>query len=160
MGGRGLHGAEHAPDVDGDQPVELLQREVLDRRGVGDAGVVDEDVQSAEMLRGAADRGPDGFVVRVVRLRGQGARRVGHSVGLVLGAGVGEGDLGAVGGQAAHDRGADAPGPTRDQGGLPFEGPSAGLGGAGGRAGCSWMFSDFIRTEPFGYYNHDDTSLS
>jgi hypothetical protein len=45
--GGGLHGTEHAPDVDRDQPVELLQREVLDRREVGDAGVVDEDVQSA-----------------------------------------------------------------------------------------------------------------
>ena len=34
-------------DVDGDQGVEILDRGVLDRRGLGDAGVRDEDVEAA-----------------------------------------------------------------------------------------------------------------
>jgi hypothetical protein len=146
VGGGGLDGAEHAPDVDRDDPVELLEREVLDGRGEGDGGVVDEDVQCAEVLCGAADCGLDGFMVRVVRLHGQGACRLGDGVGLVLGAGVGEGDLGAVGGQTAHDRGTDAPGPARDKGGLAVEGPYAGLSGAGGELGAHRGISNVFNT--------------
>lgn len=60
-------------DVDRDHPPELLQREVFDESGVGDACVVDKNIECAEMLCGAADCSPNGFRVGAVSLYRQGA---------------------------------------------------------------------------------------
>src|SRR5947207_745438 len=46
----------------------------------------------------------------------------------------------------ANDRGTDAPGPARDQGGFAVERAYAGLGGAGGGLGAHKGVSDFFNT--------------
>jgi hypothetical protein len=41
-----LHKEEGCPDVDGEEIVEILNRIVFDRCGLGDAGIGDEDIQT------------------------------------------------------------------------------------------------------------------
>ena len=48
----GADGVEGGGQIDGDDLVPLLDRELLDRRDVLDAGIVDEDVDGAERLLG------------------------------------------------------------------------------------------------------------
>jgi hypothetical protein len=64
QGGPG--GADHAEEVDVQDPAPLLERVVLDRALGADAGVVDQHVQAAPALghggHGGADRGVVGHV--------------------------------------------------------------------------------------------------
>ncbi len=55
-GQRGAGGVEGGGEVDGDDRVPLLRRELLDRRDVLDAGIVDQDVDAAELGAGALDQ--------------------------------------------------------------------------------------------------------
>src|SRR3546814_7449763 len=55
-----LHAQPHAADVDGDDPVEVLLRLVLDPRDLAlDAGVEQGDVDAAEPLDGGGDEAFD-----------------------------------------------------------------------------------------------------
>ena len=55
----GADGVEGGREVDGDDLVPLLGRELLDRGDVLDAGIVDEHVESAEARLRLADHGGD-----------------------------------------------------------------------------------------------------
>jgi hypothetical protein len=101
-----LHKEEGCPDVDGEEIVEILNRIVFDRCGLGDAGIGDEDIQTI------AHDGADllGELVRPIRRGEIGSDGVGAAAGLAdfrddrfclfraaavmdkyLGAGLGEG---------------------------------------------------------------------
>ena len=54
---RGLRGDEDAADVDVDDAVEFIERGFFERLGDGRAGVVDEDVEPAEVGDGLVDGG-------------------------------------------------------------------------------------------------------
>jgi hypothetical protein len=73
-----LHEEEGRPDVDGEKIVEFLNRIVLDRCGLGDAGIGDEDIQTI------AHDGADllGEPVRPVRRGEIGGDGVGAAAGL------------------------------------------------------------------------------
>jgi hypothetical protein len=54
--------------------VELLQRHLLQPRVLGDAGVVDQHVDAAELFLDAGDHGIDRFALRHVHLKAGGGR--------------------------------------------------------------------------------------
>ena len=56
---RGADGVEGGGQVDGDDLVPFLDREFLDRRDELDAGIVDQDIDRAELLLGVGDHGGD-----------------------------------------------------------------------------------------------------
>ena len=117
---RPLNRGEDRTDIDRDQPVELLQRKRLDVAEVGHSGVVDEDVQAAELGHRVVDRLRDLLGVGAVGLnRYRGAAVTGNLgdqlLGLGGGAAVGEGDGRAVGGQSPHDLCPDAAGSSGNQ---------------------------------------------
>ena len=55
---RVLHAQKHAAHVDGVQPIEVVGGRLLDRADVGDAGVVDEDVEATELAVQIVKRAP------------------------------------------------------------------------------------------------------
>ncbi len=71
----GLGGEEAAADVDREHPVQARRVELLERAGVPDPGVVDEQVEAAQLLRRAGDRRHDRVAVAVVGLDRQRPRR-------------------------------------------------------------------------------------
>ena len=108
-----MEGSEHAPDIHRHHPVEILQRELVDRRPVQDAGVDDEDVQPAKPREGPIDGRLDLGGIPAVGLQGDRLALVlgkpGHQRLGSIGRGrKSEGDLGAVGGQARDDGRTDA----------------------------------------------------
>jgi hypothetical protein len=71
-------GAEGGCEIDGDDRVPTLHRELADRRRVLDAGIVDEDVHATKVVRGMRDHAID-----LVRLRHVGGT-VGHTDTMLL----------------------------------------------------------------------------
>ena len=60
---RGGGAVEHGRQVQRDDGVPLLDREVLDRRGVLDAGVVDQDVDATELAHRVVDQAAHGLAL-------------------------------------------------------------------------------------------------
>ena len=122
-GHRRPDGVEGGRQVDGDDLVPLLGRELLDRRHVLDAGIVDEDVDRPEGCLGLPDHAGDLVRLRHVGRRMDGldaelgldaapraldlariAEAVEDHVGAFFGHGPGDGEADAAG-RAGHDRG-------------------------------------------------------
>jgi hypothetical protein len=122
---------ERRREVDGEDLVPLLDREVLDRRDELDAGVVDQDVHRAERLLGVGDHAGDlGWLGHV----GGGVPGLDLEVGLdpgalgldVLGfAEAVDGDVRPLRGQGPGDGETDPAGGPGDDGGLRGEGHDA-----------------------------------
>ena len=105
---------QQALEVERDHPVPLLDRGVDDRAEQHHAGVVDDDVEPAELARGALDGG-DGLVpVGDVGLDREAADLRGEPVQPVL-APRGDGDGRALLGERARRRLPDAAAGPRDQ---------------------------------------------
>jgi len=69
--GGSLAGDEDRPHIDGPQPVGLLDRRFLEGAAGEHPGVVDQDVEPAQLRRGLLDRGDDGAGIGAVRLDDQ-----------------------------------------------------------------------------------------
>ena len=118
---RRLGGDEDAAEIEVDDAVEFFERGVFERLGDGGAGVVDEDVEPAEGGDGLFDRGRDGSASAAsawMAIAFPPARSIALTTAAAASApfGVGDGDAGAVGGQAFGDRGADAARAAGDEG--------------------------------------------
>nr|BAM71405.1 hypothetical protein [Ralstonia pickettii] len=122
-----FRGDEDGAHVDGERLVEVLQREALDRAEQQHAGVVDQDVELAELVCDVVDRTGERSGVGGVGLDGERAaagrlhfshQRIGRGRRLL----VSEGDCRALARQAADDRRADAAGATGDKSGFSGEG--------------------------------------
>jgi hypothetical protein len=118
---------EGGGEVDGDDRVPLLDRELVDRRDVLDAGVVDQDIHRAEALDRLAQHRRDRLrlqhVGAVVEHRDLVLRRQLRAQRLDLG-GVAEAvehQIGALRGEAGRDAKADAGSRAGHQRGLAFE---------------------------------------
>ena len=111
---RGRLDAVHdAEDVDPEQCLKVLRSGFKQELDLGDPGVVDEDVDAAELARGPLDEPEDGVAVGDVgrdrdRPAAEGADLLGHLLG-TFGVDVVDGDVGAVGGQPERDGPADSP---------------------------------------------------
>ena len=120
---RRLGGDEHGAQVDRHRAVEVLEAKSSMRRHHGDAGVVHQDVDAAELRRRALDRAAHGVGVGAVGLDGDACtpraraacRRLVRLVGL---ADVGQRHVGAFPRQALDDGRADAAAAAGDQGSL------------------------------------------
>jgi hypothetical protein len=122
-----LHDVEGRGQVDGEDRVPALDREVLDRAGVLDAGVVDHDVDRPERARGRVDQA-GGLV---------GAGQVGLHVGAARAAGLGQ----LRGNRLALRRRFDA---VHDDMGAGLrhrlgDGQADALGGAGNQCGAAFQ---------------------
>ena len=125
-GHRRARGVEGRGEVDGDDGVPLLDRELLDRRHVLDAGVVDQDVDRAEVALGLGDHVGDLVVAQHVGgiegdARAQRLDLRDRLLVVLLGAEAVDDDIGAVLGERHGDAVADARGRAGDDGGLAFE---------------------------------------
>ena len=101
--------------------VEVLLGDLLERRHLVDAGVVDQDVEMAVSLDGGVDDGLGVGGLGDVALDGDGLAAGGGDglddlVGAGLAGGVVDDDGRAVGGQRLGDGGADALGGAGDDG--------------------------------------------
>ena len=107
--------------VDAEDPIEFLLADLLHRhRQVGDAGVVDQDVEGAEGGgRGGGHRGDAGVVANV----GDNRQRIelGGGAGDRLGIDVGDHHPGALGAEHPGDARAEAGGAAGDERGLAVE---------------------------------------
>ncbi len=117
-----VHDAE---DVDPEQCLEVLRIGLKQELDLGDPGVVDEDVDAAELARDPLDEPEDGVAVGDVgcdrdRPAAEGADLLGHLLG-TFGINVVDGDVGAVGGQPERDGPADSPRRAGDDGHLPVD---------------------------------------
>ena len=120
-------GVEGGREVDREDRVPPVDREVVDRRHMLDAGVVDQQVDGAELRQRLAHHVLDGLGpahvgavvahLHVVLLGEFGAQRF----DLALVAEAVEDDVGALGRQRAGDAEADARGRAGDEGGLADE---------------------------------------
>ena len=109
----GLGGYEHGAHVDVERVVKVGQRKAADFTRDGDARVVDEDVQAAQLARGAVHRLREGNGIGAVGLQGQGLAAARSNVRHQrlrrrCGAAVGEGHGRPVARQAPHDGRANA----------------------------------------------------
>ena len=100
VGDGGLDAVDRAPDVDLEEVAGVLEVAVGDRREEADAGVVDQDVDRAELLDGLADQRFDGEPLGDVgrddeAAAGERSEVGGDALELVAGAG-GEDDVGAA----------------------------------------------------------------
>ena len=111
---RGGGAVEHGRQVQRDDGVPLLDREVLDRRGVLDAGVVDQDVDAAELAHRVVDQAAHGLALGQVgavvhdahaMLAGQPGARIFDLGGVAEAV---QDDIGALLGERAGDAEADA----------------------------------------------------
>ena len=104
-------------EVRGENAVPRLEWELLDgsRARVGDAGVVDEGVEPAEVARNLLGERRDGAFVADVAVRGNRVAR-----GLRL-ASIRDHDLHAEFEKAGRDPGSDAAGTAGDEGCLALE---------------------------------------
>ncbi len=122
-----LGGVEGRRQIDGDDQVPLVVREILDRGHVLDAGVIDQDVQLAELGLGLGHHVGDlsrlGHVGAMIEHLD--AMLLGH-----LGAGALDGghlaqavhdDIDALGGERVGQGVADAAGRAGDDGDLPLQ---------------------------------------
>jgi hypothetical protein len=96
-----LHHQERSAGVDGDEPIEILQPSLRQRPPVGDPGVVDQDVQPAELPdHSLHDRSSRGRLAQVRLDReypaAEGAYLGGHLLGLVPARAVGKADVGSL----------------------------------------------------------------
>ena len=97
----GADSVEGRGQVDGDDRVPFLDRELLDRRHVLDAGIVDENVDAAELALGGADHLDD-----LGRLGHVGRRIERLDLAVALDAGADRLDLAPVAEAIEHDVGA------------------------------------------------------
>ena len=104
---------EDAVHIDADHVGPLVVAHLVEEAVAGDAGVVDQDVDGAELildlLHGA------GAVVETadIALDHHDVQRIGDGLGRLVVSGIAGGDLEPVLVQALNDRLADAPGPAR-----------------------------------------------
>jgi hypothetical protein len=118
VGEGGMCGVDQPLEVEVDHPVPLLGGGVLDRPEQHLAGVVDDDVEAAQLVDGAVDGGDCLLLVGDVGLDRQGGVTVttdlaGQTLEAFQSAGR-DGDLGALGGQCSRGRLADAAAGARD----------------------------------------------
>jgi hypothetical protein len=116
-----VHDAEN---VDPEQCLEVLRSGLEQELDLGDPGVVDEDVDAAELARDPLEP-EDGVAVGDVgrdrdRPAAEGADLLGHLLG-TFGVNVVDGDVGPVGGQPERDGPADSPRRAGDDGLLPVD---------------------------------------
>ncbi len=120
-------GVERRGQVERDDHVPLLDREILDRRDELHARIVDEDVDAAEILVGAREHRLDLFglgQVGAVIARLAPADRLQPLAFYLDRIGVAEAiddDVGAVGCEGFRDAEPDARGRSGDEGGLSVE---------------------------------------
>ena len=119
-------GMERRRQVDANDGVPLLDRELLDRRDVLDAGIVDEDVDGAEIPLGLGHHLRDlARAQHVGRIESDAGavRRTGLDGGRIVGrrAEAVEHDIGACRGERLGDAEADAGGRAGDDGCLALE---------------------------------------
>src|SRR3989442_1122143 len=121
-----LAAEEHAVQVDADDRVPAVDRDVLGLRPERGAGVVHHDVESAELLRGPLDHGLDLiFLPHVHDHREGAAAEVAdglHDRLQVLELARADGDVGPRPGELDRDGLADAGPAARDDRNLPLEG--------------------------------------
>jgi hypothetical protein len=104
----------------GDEPVEILTPSLCQRPPVGDPGVVDQDVQPAELPdHSLYDRSSRGRLAQVRLDReypaAEGAYLGGHLLGTILARVIGKADVGSLRGQPAHDLRPDPAAAAGDQ---------------------------------------------
>jgi hypothetical protein len=109
--------------IDRDGLVEVGLGEVIEASDQGDAGIVDQDVDGAELVVGLLDHGGDGLAVGDVGGDGDGIAAlgfdgIGDRGGLVGSVAVVDGDVGAGICEGQRDGGADAAGSAGDEGGA------------------------------------------
>jgi len=110
---------ERRREVERDDRVPLLGREVLDRGDMLHPGIVDEDVDRADLVHHRGD-GARVHEVRAVVGRAQLLAQRGNGVRLAEAV---ENHLGALGRQSTRDGQADAGGRSGDEGAPVFEHP-------------------------------------
>ena len=115
VGKRDPEGAPHAEQVDLEDPFERLRDHEANEAGGGDARVGDHDVDAAEVVDDAVDRGLQGLPVGDVGLPGRAAGPMRRPPPLFLGLESHKGDLRAVGGESFREPRADTPGRARDE---------------------------------------------
>src|SRR5436190_15194758 len=118
-----LNRYKHSTHIDCNCAIEVFQAKLVDRRHQTDAGVVDEDIDAAEFLRGLVDGAGDGVRGHAVRLKGDclyaefpGGRR--NSVRAIRLADIGQRDMDAFAGQTHDDGGANTAASSSDNGAL------------------------------------------
>ena len=138
-GGGLAQGVEDAFDVDGEEPVELVVGDVLQLFVEHDPGVVDQDVEPAEVIEGGVEEGFDLLGIADVGLDGDGPAPGffdggDGGVGVVT-AGTVVDDHACPGrGEGAGDGGPDAAGGAGDEGDFVLQAGHE-RGSAGGVAG-------------------------
>ena len=123
---QGSAGVERALEVDGKHAVEVLLGHLQQQLVAGDARVVDEDVDAAEVLADPAEGFLDERKIGHVAFVGRGADAEGLRFGDRFGralvrAGVHDGDVGAVLGERDRDGRADAARTAGDDRRFAFE---------------------------------------
>ena len=120
--------------VGGKDPVPLLGGDVFERGLLEEAGVVDQQIEPAELVDDGCDGLADALCVGEVGAEGEGVdaerrERADSLFGFGLRVAIGDGDVGAAGRQPQRDGAADALRSASDQGGAARE-----------RGGCdSWF---------------------
>src|SRR5580658_1630399 len=117
---------ERAAGVGGEHLIPLLELDALERFGFEAAGVVDEDVETAERERGIVDGVLDAPLVMHVAaycgsLHAEATEVHDDVLRFIAGAAVGAGDVGSCAGKTHGEAAADAPGSASNQYPLPFE---------------------------------------
>ena len=117
---------EGGAEVEGDDQVPFLDRELVDRRDMLGAGIVDQDVDRAELFGGAADHrldrlGPGQVGVAIAGADASGLDLRAHGLDLRRVAEAVEHHVRAFGRERAGDGEADAGGGAGDERGLALE---------------------------------------
>ena len=110
---RGLGGEEGRAGVGLEHRVPLLDGDGVERGGLEDSGVVDEDVEASEVGGNGVDGVADAFRRAEVARVTSGADAVGAefgdgALGFGLGFAIGDGDVGSAGGEGEGERFADS----------------------------------------------------
>ena len=120
----GAHPVHRAEDIDAHQPIPLLARDLVRRTALQrHAGIVDADMDAAELVRDLPRGALDRIAVRNVERQGQRAHaQRGDLAGRALdpvALDVGQRDMDALPGECARDAEADAICRTGDEGEFP-----------------------------------------
>ncbi len=120
MRDRGAAFEHNRADVHVQHLLDLRVGQRVQQADIGDAGIVDQDIEAAEACRRLLDRPRGRLRVGGVALDDQAAAaQCAHLVGDRFRCGervvAGQRDVGAIGGEAPHDAGADALAATGDQ---------------------------------------------
>jgi hypothetical protein len=129
---RRLRRDEHAADVDVEHAIHLFQRCLLKRFRNGRAGIVHQDIESAERGHGFLDSALNSFGIGGIGLNGDRLSAVAFNLlndrrGRISAFRVGDGDVRSVCSQTFGDGGANTARAAGDECNFPFQFPIDGL---------------------------------